>query len=117
MTDPGYFELSIDDHDLLTDVPVCGCGNPEQLYDLYRTVLRATPTPGSDDYRYGPAERAPDLDPLLWEVVNGVLDDIRATEHGGNIWGCWLTKRGERLLAILDDYAQNYDRIPCGEQP
>lgn len=39
-------------------------------------------------------------DERLFYVAAYVLDDIEASEHGGSIWGAWITEKGSRLLAV-----------------
>lgn len=117
MTDPDMWELSEPDFNLLNSLPVCGCGRPELAYEAYRKVL-ATAVRAADRNQEFPswAERIADTDDdeRLFYVVAYVLDDIEATEHGGNISGAWATDKGSRLLALLDQYAASgYDSIPC----
>lgn len=105
-------ELEESDFDLLDELPVCGCGNSEMVYGLYRDMLRtmadADGVPSHEDMLsiVGGDER-------LFYVAAYVLDDIEATEHGGSIWGAWITEKGCRLLAVLDRYAESgFDATP-----
>lgn len=110
------FVLSEDDFNLLHALPVCGCGVPGTVYDLYRRQLRVTArTDDRDDWpTFGDRVDAADGNETLFYVVAYVLDHIEATEHGGGIGGAWLTDKGRRLLAILDRYAEvGYDAVPC----
>lgn len=116
------FELNEKDFDLLHEVPVCGCGTPGVVWELYRAQLNVTPLGGGlpgysdeDDFPFH-EERvaAAQGNEALFYVVAYVLDHIEATEHGGNISGAWLTEKGLRLRGILDRYAEaGWDAMPC----
>jgi len=92
-----FLELDKPDFDLLHELPVCGCGQPELAFSVYRSLLRA----------YHVA---------TFYLVGGVLDRLGAIEHGTSLDGAWLIEKGGRLLAILDRYAESqFEATPvCG---
>lgn len=92
-------------------LPVCGCGLPELAYEIYRKVLASTPAAygtRTEDEPWPTWEQR--LEPVngdetLFYIVAGVLDHMRATEHGGSVGGAWRTDKGERLLLLLNQHA------------
>lgn len=113
MSGPEFWNLSKSDADLLYEVPVCGCGNPEKAYELYRVELRSS----GPEWPDWPERLAPfGGSRPFWQVVAYVLDDIGATEHGGSISYAWRTEKGERLLLLLNQFAAwGYEPTPCIE--
>ena len=100
-----YWDITREELDLLCELPVCGCGRPAEVYDLYRSVLRAFVERGDAVGAAG--------DERMFYVVAYVLDHIDAIEHGGAVTYAWPTVKGERLLCLLDQYAEDYDRTPA----
>lgn len=39
-----------------------------------------------------------------------ILDDKDFTTHGSSIDGCWLTKKGQRLLTVLEAWRTREDK-------
>lgn len=99
-------ELEESDFDLLEELPVCGCGNPEMVYGLYQGMLRVMEDADGVP-SHGEMLSIVGGDTRLFYVAAYVLDDIEATEHGGSIWGAWITEKGCRLLAVLDRYEES----------
>ena len=117
---PEDWNLSRADAELMWSLPVCGCGNPELAYDVYRRVLASTPaaygTRAADEPWPTWEDRLAPVngDETLFYVVAGVLDSIGATEHGGSIGGAWRTDKGERLLLLLTQHAAwDYEPMVC----
>ena len=97
---------------LLMGVPVCGCGDPPALYELYREFLRAAPrSPAGTGF--GPLHDLFAHYELLAWAIGGVLDHIGAIDHGGTLRFAWRTEKGDQLLALLDRWAQDYGLIPA----
>lgn len=94
----------------------CGCGNAEAALDFMRDVLAAIGPCGKRDDWEGSRRR---MSELIGEESNGalalsylyMLDAVGLTEHGGSVWGCWLTEKGERILHELqrDDWRQRFE--------
>lgn len=79
---------------------LCGCGNPEDAYDLIRGLLALAPF--YDHHKeiqelLGPV---PEHSAMHWIVVC-VLDNAGLIEHGGGIGGAWLTKKGTHYLTLM----------------
>lgn len=91
MTNETLLELSEDDLDLLLELPVCGCGIPNTVYELYRAQLQATPLgaglPGydreADQPDYSDRLAAAEGNETLLHVVAYVLDHIEADRPTG----------------------------------
>ncbi|TJW14334.1 MAG: hypothetical protein E5W82_10165 [Mesorhizobium sp.] len=72
----------------------CACGNPASLLEEVRDALAAMKIQPIDP-------DAHELLMLYW------LDNVKLTEHGGGIYGSWLSPAGEDLLRDLQ--AINFD--------
>jgi len=72
------------------DLGMCGCGNPEDAYDLIRKLLDAAPF-------WEDPNAVRDLigQPGAYHIVLGSLTRVELLEHGGGIGGSWLTPKGE----------------------
>ena len=66
----------------------CGCGQPERIVTAMRDYLNLCAT------------QAPIPDDLATLVIAYRADELELTEHGGSIFGAWLTDAGERWLAL-----------------
>lgn len=83
-----------DDPEVLAIAPFkfCGCGQPEKvLAELIATLDWAASDLASRPMYEGP------LLPLY------VLDQVGFTEHGGSVFGSWLTDEGREWLANWGD--------------
>lgn len=91
---------------------LCGCGIPEETFEVIRKYLHIKQDKGNDliDY-YGQIERYKrDLEIQydssiqygMLQFLMYILDDKGFTAHGSSIGSCWLTEDGERLLTVLD---------------
>lgn len=91
---------------------LCGCGNPEDTYEVIRKYLRIREIAITDRQTYDDVQKKykedlhidteDDLQYGLLQFLMYVLDENGFTEHGSSIGGCRLTKDGERLLTVLD---------------
>lgn len=86
------------------DLKLCGCGNPEDAYELVRKVLDLAPL-------YEHPQKARDLvgDSGAYHIVLSVLDSAGLMEHGGGIGGAWLTDKGTHYRELMHRY--EYDDI------
>ena len=92
----------------------CGCGNPEEALGFMRDVLGIMKA-RSDENKLGEPyngsaheRRTKELDALLGDGPLGLsyrymLDALGLTEHGGSVYGSWLTDKGKDILALLSD--------------
>lgn len=119
MASDELLELTEADFDLLDELPICGCGRSALAVETYHKLLTAA-ADFADESPTAPAEPAPDpFEPTdgnetLFYVAAGVLDRIEATEHGTSIHFAWITDKGRRLLALLEQWAESsYEATPC----
>lgn len=82
----------------------CLCGKPEEALGFLRDVLRAMRL--KDDDKWAEAREAVDkllpLDSPLGLCFRYWMDSRGWTEHGGAVYGAWLTDEGRRVLALLN---------------
>ena len=101
---------------------LCGCGCPEDTYEVIRRYLRIRKDNFDDELSWEAVQRryklnlhidtADDVQDGLLQFMMYILDKNGFTEHGGSIGGCWLTKDGERLLTVLDAwYEKEYKKL------
>lgn len=85
-----------------TDLRLCGCGSPEEAFDLVRDLLNLAPF----------YENRDEVTALIGDggpahIVLSALDGADLLEHGGTIHGSWLTNKGEwyrTVLATIGDW-------------
>lgn len=76
----------------------CGCGNSERILPLILDLLNRHGPDDQGEFDGGPqAEFSNDLDLLLMYC----FDAWELTEHGGSVWGAWLTDEGLRLRSAM----------------
>lgn len=80
---------------IFDDLGACGCGYFDERLALVRQVLRDCPLYEDDRWR---AYNDPLGEWFLCTVTNADL-----LEHGGGIGGSWITDKGKRFLAVLED--------------
>jgi hypothetical protein len=92
---------------------ICGCGTPDESWNLVRALLEATAACyGPDDrflgwsgYKVGGEHP---YDALCGSagaagIVSGALETSGLLEHGGNFYGSWLTDQGRVYLSLMRD--------------
>lgn len=92
----------------------CGCGLPEDALDVVRSVLEHF----ADKDRDWRIEWGADLPDGVQVLVLYTVDGAGLLEHGGSVYGSWLTPAGERFLAVLQ--RRTWDQIEdagiaCGD--
>lgn len=93
---------------------MCGCGNPDDTYEVIRRVLNIRHDRCSNIINYDEArQRYKDdlhLDPdddIQYGALQFILyklDSCGIVEHGSSISGCWLTELGEMYLTVLNEW-------------
>jgi hypothetical protein len=86
----------------------CGCGRPEAVLAFLRDVLQAISDFHTAEWGTPELEAAlaremsllPSDNPLALGF-RYMLDALGLTEHGGSIFGAWLTEEGRYTLSIL----------------
>jgi hypothetical protein len=86
------------------DLGLCGCGNPEEAFDLVRNLLNLTPF-------YEHREQITELigTGASGHIILSALDKADLIEHGNTIHGSWLTNKGQwhrKAMATVDDWEQ-----------
>lgn len=107
-----------------SELNFCGCGNPEDAYDLVGTVLGlleenreqddADPEkfafyPDSARMKRGKAFREATKEYIggndgTFNLIMYLLGHVDLTEHGGSIYGSWITKKGRHYLSLMNRY-------------
>ena len=99
---------------------LCGCGNPENAYDLIRRLLALAPFYDHHEEIRELLDPVPEHSAMHWIVVC-VLDNAGLIEHGGGIGGAWLTKKGAHYLKLMQRHEYEdteeaglpHDGAPC----
>lgn len=102
----------IDDVDGLvtTELGWCGCGNPEDVDEMMLRFLDSFTR--RDDTNYEHCILPDENDPWrhAWMLLAYIADDLHWTEHGGSIYGSWLTENGvrarENLRVAVAEFAE-----------
>lgn len=85
--------------ELIDELNICGCGNPNMVYRLIHVVMKDILKFSSvkvDDY-------VGYYDYMIYQ-----LNEQGFLEHGSSIYGSWVTEKGEKLIEALDEMAK-YD--------
>lgn len=95
-----------DAHEIWEKLGICGCGDPEAVRAWLVRVLSVLklsdePRPGLDATfaAFGLTKEQPEL----FQAVHSWLDVAGITEHGGSIYGAYLTEGGEDFLLALQE--------------
>ena len=78
------------------DLAMCGCGNPDAIWELVRDLLALCPL-------YSHRDECVALlgdGPLAEFFLNG-LTNAGLLEHGSAVGGSWITDKGTRALGIM----------------
>ena len=105
------------------ELGLCGCGDPESTYEIIRRYLNIRNEFITSQISYQDVvdrykndllvDYNNDIQYGLLQFMMYILDDKEFTTHGGGIGGCWLTKKGQRLLTVLNEWYQ--DKMDCYE--
>ncbi len=78
----------------------CGCGCPEDIHKLLVDCAKQfdgdCPKPGVEGIEKIVKER-PDV---VAEFIGHYLNEDHLAEHGGSVYGSWLTDRGKQFIEI-----------------
>ncbi|PSK57055.1 hypothetical protein B0E38_02586 [Streptomyces sp. 111WW2] len=89
------------------DLGLCGCGSPDDAFDLIRDLLKLAPF-----YDHRTEVVALIGDGAASHIILSTLDTADLIEHGGSIHGSWLTDKGQwylNALTSVDDWEQIRD--------
>jgi hypothetical protein len=85
----------------------CGCGQPEDIDDAMIELLQSALDQEAEDGH--PGIRLPEkipMDRAAWMLLSYIADEFGWTEHGGSIFGAWITDRGRTALSNLRLYQE-----------
>jgi len=95
----------------------CGCGNPDEGYDALLETLRAYDEGGDRKawaYARGGNWEGPgsgyDMLILYFLNAHGLM------EHGGSVGGSWLTDKGKKVRAFLEEWGTDPDDWPNDDE-
>lgn len=83
---------------LVDELNICGCGCPENVYRLIHVVMKEI-----CESRVRTDDEIGFYDYMIYQ-----LNEQGFLEHGSSIYGSWVTKKGEKLVEVLDEMAK-YD--------
>lgn len=93
-------------------VDMCGCGVPEDTYEVIRRILNIRQSWSEEGIKYDELQSKYEKelhlntkDSLHYGVLQFVLymlDSKEIIEHGSSIGGCWLTEWGKMYLTVLN---------------
>lgn len=92
-------------HDILG---LCGCGNPEDTWEMIRIVLDIQANSESYVERELRIKTELNLNPGsdihngIWQFILYILNDKGFLEHGSSIYSAWLTDLGRPYLTVLN---------------
>lgn len=105
------------DYIMYEKLGLCGCGSPEDTYEIIRRYLhvRKDAHDGNLPYNEVYDRYMSDLhincsDELQYGILQFlmyILDSYGFTEHGCSVSGCWLTESGEMLMIVLDAWHED----------
>lgn len=89
------------EHLFLDEMHFCACNIPNAGARLVLSVLRLCPLSG----------HRPEFERLIPDagaqhIILSLLNHVDLLEHGGGIGGSWLTDKGRRVLASLEELAK-----------
>lgn len=108
---PGGVHFESEDEALYYMVVGCDCGHPWDVQSFIVDCLRSF---GSPEKIYAGA-RPPGIDGVeklvlahpraAAEFISHILNDRDLLEHGGSVFGSWLTPRGQQFIEVAGDAA------------
>lgn len=90
------------------DLKLCGCGNPQDTYEVIRLILTAHNQEESEDKHKilndicGINKSEHNNYHGLIQFASYILDSHDFLEHGSSISGAWLTEKGKLFLELLN---------------
>lgn len=94
--------------EMIDDLHICGCGNPELTYkSIHEMLVRV------DRFQEPIPKEELDNPNGCMLFMAYILDHMGYLEHGTSIYSAWLTSKGEELLKCLTDFEKyNYRYEP-----
>ena len=88
-----------ENQDLIHELGICGCGNPEEAYQAVLDMLKR-----AEDRKNGKLILDDNNPHELFMAY--ILDHLGLLEHGSSIYGAWLTAKGKKMLEALEKFAE-----------
>ena len=96
-------------------INLCECGNPEIFHKVIHISLLMLKEIYEDDNNSNtPKDELVDKftqEDLVYTLLT-VLDCFKLTEHGGSIYGSWLSSNGQYLVELYDKYGYDEEGWP-----
>jgi hypothetical protein len=88
---------------------MCGCGRPDELKQFIKELLIAQ----SQDLNYEEKTKLRneilekvDKD-LIFEFIFHRLEYADLVQHGGSVYGSWLTDKGKAFITAVDEFKES----------
>jgi len=82
----------------------CGCGNPEEVHQF---LINCSSAFDRDEKGWGYHSGIDEIKDVISsnldicaEFIGHYLNDAHIAEHGGSVFGSWLTERGKQFVEI-----------------
>lgn len=89
----------------------CGCGSPDAVVKAMRDYMNRVRTYTNLVHQPGPLpdgiERPVPDDDLAALLLAYIADHLGFTDHGGSVYGAWITDAGSRWLDLCDGTARS----------
>lgn len=93
----------VEDGWVVRELGWCACGNPEMVDEWMVLYL----TSGDDTLLDTDATQILTVDSDVDYLMAHLADELKWTEHGGSVYGAWLTPAGEQArLNLMRAYAE-----------
>lgn len=97
------------------EMGMCNCGNPEDVKKFLYELLKNHKGHISGEITYDEMVKTreriikeTDTD-VIFEFVFHVFERIGLLQHGGSVYGSWLTEKGERFFDLLSENLSDDD--------
>jgi hypothetical protein len=104
------------DEFIYEDLNLCGCGNPEETWEVIKLILSAQNQKGWENKKNKlnnicniNIDENNNYDGLI-QFVLYILDNHEFLEHGGCISSAWLTTKGKLFLELLNMWDEIEDK-------
>lgn len=97
------------EHELINELGICGCGNPEEAYEAVHDMLKRAVDPERFDNKDKWLIPECEYDCYI-AFMCYTLNDKEFMEHGSSIYGSFLTSKGKLLLNAMNEFEKyEYD--------
>ncbi len=92
----------------------CGCGDPSDAYSALLETLKVHNAPENQtlEERITIRENWNKKLDIYNYLILYFIDAAGLTEHGGSVGGCWLTQKGQAVVAFLEEWGTEPDEWP-----